>query len=87
VQSVNHSYPAELSLLVLGAFQMKYIFLNPANVTTIMHVSEQKAFAGTGNIVGTKDVRILQLIMNVLWDMSFVYKIHTFLGWFGACDW
>jgi len=44
---------------------MKNIFLNPANVTKNMHVSEQRTFAGTGNMVDIKDVRILQPTMNV----------------------
>jgi hypothetical protein len=65
VKYVNQSYPAELSLLALGAFHVKNMFLNPANVRKNMHVSKQRTFAGTGNMVDTKDVRILQPIMNV----------------------
>lgn len=65
MQSVNQSYPAELSLLAVGAFHTKNMFLNPANVTKNMHVSKQRAFAGNGNIANIKDVRILQSAMNV----------------------
>jgi hypothetical protein len=38
---------------------MMCIFLNPANLTNYMHVSEQRTFAGIENIINIKDLRIL----------------------------
>jgi hypothetical protein len=42
-----------------------------------MHVSEQRTFAGIGNIINIKDLRILLYVLNVLWDKNCVYKIDV----------